>query len=450
MRPRTHYTKSDDISIAYQVLGDGPIDLVYVPGWLSHLEYAWENPTCAHFFNRLSSFVRLIFFDKRGSGMSDRNVGFATLEQRMDDVRAVMDAVGSERAALLGVSEGGSMSALFAATYPERTIALIFHACFAKRLWSEDYPWGPTREAREIWVDTMVREWAEDSDVGFFYPSAINNPQFRSWYGAYRRYAASPQAALTLGRLNSEIDVRAVLPAINVPTLVMHRRGDQHVKIEEGRYLAEHIPGAKFIELPGDDHGIFAGDVDQIIDEVEEFLTGTRFGSNPDRVLLTVLFTDIVDSTLKALKMGDRRWIELLERHDAILRRQLRLYRGGREVKMTGDGMLAAFDGPARAVQCASAIRDELRTLEIEVRAGVHTGECEQRADDLGGIAVHIAARIMDKASAGEILASSTVKDLVIGSGLAFAERAEETLKGVPGTWRLFTVEASVEQIQAP
>jgi pimeloyl-ACP methyl ester carboxylesterase len=446
MHPRTHYTKSGDINIAYQVVGDGPIDLVYVPGWLSHIEYVWENPTCAHFFNRVSSFARLIFFDKRGSGLSDRDVGFATLDERMDDMRAVMDAVDSERAALFGVSEGGSMSALFAATYPERTVALILHACFAKRLWSEDYPWGPTPEARENWVDTMVREWGEDSDVGFFFPSEIDNPQFRSWFGTYRRYAASPQSAYTLGRLNSEIDIRTILPAINVPTLVTHRRGDRHVKIEEGRYLAEHIPDAKFIELPGDDHGIFAGDVDQIVDEIEEFLTGIRRGPDRDRVLLTVLFTDIVDSTSKALELGDRRWNELLERHNAILRRQLRLFRG-REVKMTGDGVLAAFDGPARAVQCAIAIRGELRALEINVRAGVHTGECEQRADDLGGIAVHIAARIMDKASAGEVLASSTVKDLVIGSGLAFSERAEETLKGVPGTWRLFTVKAPAEQI---
>ena len=434
---QTHYTNSGGVNIAYQVTGDGPIDLVYVPGWLSHLEYAWEHPPYAHAFRRLGAFSRLIRFDKRGTGLSERDVGYPTLDERMDDVRAVLDAVGSERAALLGTSEGGNMSIVFAATYPERTTALILYGCFAKRLWSADYPWAPTEEERTAWLKLMERDWGGDIDLATLAPSAVDDADLRDWLRTYIHYSASPRTAISLGRLNSQIDVRDILPTIGVPTAVIHRRDEQHVKVEEARYLAEHISGAKLVEVPGDDHVLYAGDTDRVIDEIEEFLTGIRRGPDPERVLLTILFTDIVDSTSKAAELGDRGWTELLQQHDAVLRRQLQLYRG-REVKSMGDGFLAAFDGPGRAVQCAAAIRGELRSLGLEIRAGIHTGECEQRGDDLGGIAVHIAARIVDEAKPGEVLASSTVKDLVVGSGLDFAERGEVMLKGVPGGWRLF------------
>jgi class 3 adenylate cyclase len=444
MRPRTTYAKSGDVNIAYQVLGEGPIDLVYVPGWVTHLEHGWENPTYARFFDRLSSFCRLILFDKRGTGLSDRDVGYPTLEQRMDDVRAVMDAVGTEQAAIFGMSEGGNMSMLFAASYPERTTALILFGCFAKRSWSEDYPWAPTREARQDWLDLIERDWGSTADLDEVAPGAAGDPAFREWISSYWRYGASPRAALELGRLNTDIDVRAVLPAIRVPSLILHRRGDLHVKLEEARYLADHIPEAKLVELGGADHLVWVGNQDQVIEEMEEFLTGARRGPAPDRVLLTVLFTDIVASTETAARLGDRDWQDLLGRHRAVVRKQLALHSGS-EVNTTGDGFLASFDGPGRAVQCAAAIRAESRALGLEIRAGLHTGECERRDDDLSGIAVHLAARILDEAAAGEILVSSTVTDLVVGSGLEFVARGERSLKGIPGSWRLFAVGNSTE-----
>jgi pimeloyl-ACP methyl ester carboxylesterase len=442
MRPRTKYAKSGDIHIAYQVLGDGPRDLVYVPGWISHVEYAWEDPSYAQFLRRLSGFSRLILFDKRGTGLSDRDIGYPTLEQRMDDVRAVMDAVGSERAAIFGMSEGGNMSTLFAATYPERTVALVLFSCFAKRIWAPDYPWAPTVEEREAWLESIERDWGEGLDLGHLAPSRAQDEDFCAWLSAYFRFGASPRAAVALGRLNTDIDVCDILSAIHVPTLVLHRTGDRHVKVEETRYMAERIPNAKLVELPGEDHLVWTGGQDAVIDEIEEFLTGVRHGPDPDRVLLTVLFTDIVESTATAAKLGDRGWREVLERHDAIARKHIGHCRG-REVKTTGDGFLAAFDGPGRAIHCAAAIRDEVGALGLAIRAGLHTGECERRGDDLSGIAVHLAARVLGKADPGEILVSSTVKDLVVGSGIDFAERGEESLKGVPGTWRLFAAGTS-------
>ncbi len=442
MPPRTKYAKSGDIHIAYQVLGEGPRDLVYVPGWISHVEYAWEDPSYADFLRRLSAFSRLILFDKRGTGLSDRDVGYPTLEQRMDDVRAVMDAVGSERAAIFGISEGGNMSTLFAATYPERTVALVLFSCFAKRIWAPDYPWAPRVEEREAWLGTLERAWCGDIDLGYYAPSRAGDEDFREWLSAYFRFGASPRAAVALGRLNSDIDIRDILTAVHVPTLILHRTGDRHAKVEGARYLAERIPNAKLVELPGEDHLVWTSDPDAVIGEIEEFLTGVRHGPDPDRVLLTVLFTDIVESTATAAKLGDRGWRELLERHDAIARKHIGHCRG-REVKTTGDGFLAAFDGPGRAIHCAAAIRDEVGALGLAIRAGLHTGECERRGDDLSGIAVHLAARILGKAGAGEILVSSTVKDLVVGSGIDFAERGEESLKGVPGTWRLFAAGTS-------
>ncbi len=440
MIPETRYTKSGDVNIAYQVLGEGPLDIVHVPGWISNIDFAWQNPAYARMCERLSSFGRLILFDKRGTGLSDRDVGFPTLEQRMDDVRAVIDAVGSERAALFGHSEGGNMSVLFAATYPERTTALVLSAAFARRLWAPDYPWAPKPEDRASWIDAFEREWREGVDVARFAPSRANDPSFSAWLTSYFRNSASPGTAKMLALLNSEIDVRGVLSAVRVPVLVLHRTGDQHVNIEEGRYLAEHIPNAKFVELPGPDHTLFATEPDDFVDEIEEFLTGVRHGPEEQRVLETLLFTDIVGSTDIAAKLGDRAWQELLGRHNSNVRQVLERYRG-REIATTGDGFLAAFDGPARAIECAKAIKAALHSLELKIRAGIHTGECEKRGKELSGIAIHIASRILGEAGDEEILVSNTVKDLVVGSGIAFNSHGETSLKGVPGTWQLFAVD---------
>jgi pimeloyl-ACP methyl ester carboxylesterase len=439
MRPETRYAKSGDVNIAYQVVGEGPFDLVYVPGWISNVELMWDEPSHARLLQRLASFSRLILFDKRGTGMSDPVPldRLPTLEQRMDDVRAVMEAARSEHAAIFGSSEGGLMSALFAATYPERTRALVAGAIYAKRLWSPDYPWAPTPEAREIEIGEIERSWAGEMDISNLAPSA--DEAFRRRAVAYLRRSASPGAAVALLRMNSAIDVRDVLPTIRVPTLVLHRVGDRDVNIEEARWIARQIPGAKLVELPGDDHLIWGGDVDAVVDEVEEFLTGVRPVLGADRVLATVLFTDIVGSTERAAELGDRRWREVLDQHHAVVRRELERFRG-REVDTAGDGFFATFDGPARGVRCACAIRDAVRELDIEIRAGLHTGECELTGDGkVGGIAVHTGARVPSVASAGEVVVSSTVKDLVAGSGIEFEDRGEHDLKGV-GTWHLYSV----------
>ena len=358
-----------------------------------------------------------------------------TLEQRMDDVRAVMDAAGSESAAVFGSSEGGLMSVLFAATYPARTRALIALGIYAKRLWSPDYPWAPRPEARAAEIEWIERTWGGEMDISALAPSA--DEAFRLRAVAYLRRSASPGAAVALLRMNSQIDVRDVLPTIRVPTLVMHRRDDRDAHVEEGRWIASRIPGAKYVELPGDDHLIWAGDVDEVVEEVEEFLTGSRPVHGADRVLATVLFTDVVGSTERAAALCDRRWTELLERHDALVRRELDRFRG-REVDTAGDGFLATFDGPARAIRCALAIRDAVRALGMDVRAGVHTGELELAGDAVRGIAVHTGARVAAAAGAGEVLVSRTVRDLVAGSGIAFEDRGLHELKGVPGEWELF------------
>jgi class 3 adenylate cyclase len=435
--PETRYAKNGDVHVAYQVVGEGELDLVFVPGWISHLEYAWEEPSFARFLERLASFSRLIMFDKRGTGMSDREAGLPTLEERMDDVRAVMDTVGSKRAAILGTSEGGNMSVLFAATYPERTIALVTFGIFAKRIWSEDYPWAPTPEEREAWYAELEREWGGPAELGTLAPSRAADERFAAWWATYLRLGASPTAALTLARTNTQIDVRDVLPTIGVPTLVLHRTGDRDVSVEEARYIAARIPGARLVELPGEDHLVFAGDQDALLDEIEEFLTGVRRGPEPDRVLATVLFTDIVGSTERVAELGDRGWRDVLERHHAVVRRALARFRG-REVDTAGDGFLATFDGPARAIRCAEAIIEAVHQLGLDVRAGIHTGECERVGEGVRGIAVHIGARVAAQANPGEVLVSSTVKDLVAGSGIRFEERGERALKGVPGAWRLF------------
>jgi class 3 adenylate cyclase len=437
MRPRTHYAKSSDVHIAYQVLGDGPLDLVLVPSFVTHLEYQWEFPPLVSFLERLASFSRLIMLDKRGTGMSDR-VAIATPEERMDDVRAVMDAVGSERAALMGMSEGGWMSLLFAATYPQRTRALVLYGTFAKRLWAPDYPVGLTVADRQEYFATIERDWSDDADISVSAPSLADDERTRHWFGTWRRMGASPGAALAIARMNTEIDVRHVLPAIGVPTLILHRTGDRDVAVENGRYLAEHIPGARYVELPGHDHAL-VGDEDAILDEVEEFLTGTRHAPEPDRMLATVLFTDIVGSTERAAALGDHRWRQLQDHHHALVRRELARYRG-REINTAGDGFFATFDGPARAIRCAVAVADAVKSLGIEIRAGLHTGEVEVRDTGVTGMAVNIGARVMAHAGPSEVLVSSTVKDLIVGSGIELDERGTYSLKGVPGEWRLFVV----------
>jgi pimeloyl-ACP methyl ester carboxylesterase len=441
MQPETRYAKSGDVNIAYQVVGEGPLDLVLVQGWISHLEYGWEDPAIAHLLRRLASFSRLILFDKRGTGLSDRVsvTELPTLEERMDDVRAVMDAVGSERAALMGISEGGPMSALFAATYPERTSALVLYGSYAKWIRDESYPWAPPRESHERAFKGLERNWGQGFGLEFIAPSVANDERVRQWWGTYQRRAASPGAAVALYRMNIEIDIRHILPTIRVPTLVLHRSGDRLLAAGGARYMADRIDGARYVELPGDDHAPWWGDSDAVLDQVQKFLTGVRPAPEPDRMLATVLFTDIVGSTQRASELGDRRWLELLDSYYALARRELERFRG-REVKRTGDGFLATFDGPARGIRCASAVSESAGQLGLEIRAGLHTGECEIMGEDVGGIAVHIGARVAAEAAPGEVLVSSTVKDLVAGSGLQFEDRGSHHLKGVPDEWRLFAV----------
>jgi class 3 adenylate cyclase len=436
--PVTHYVKSDDVHIAYQVIGDGSLDLLFVPGFVSHVEATWQSPASS-FFRRLASFSRLILFDKRGTGMSDRGSQIFTLEQRMHDVRAILDAVGSERAALFGVSEGGPMSLLYAATYPERTSALILYGSYAKRSWAPDYPLGWNDEQWQRFLENIERNWGtpQGISIDMWAPSLARDPNAAERLAAYFRTAASPGAAAAIMKMNSEIDVRHVLPTIRAPTLILHRVGDRVLEIEHARRLAQAIQGAKLIELPGTDHTFWVSDGGLLLDHVEQFLTGKHHAQDRERVLATVLFADIVGSTERAVSIGDRSWRELLAAFRAKVRDTLRNF-NGREINTAGDGFLAAFDGPARAIRCAGAIREGARSLGLEVRCGLHTGECELVGEDLAGIAVHIGARVTALAAPGEVLVSQTVRDLVAGSGLTFAERGVHTLKGVPSEWRLF------------
>ena len=439
--PTTRYARSGEISIAYQVVGDKAFDLIWVPGWISNVEESWEVPEYAHFLRRLASFSRLILFDKRGTGLSDRvsNDRLPTLEQRMDDVRVVLDAIGSERSAVFGASEGGNLSILFAAAHPERVHALVLQAVYAKRLWSADYPWAPTLEQRELDTQLIEREWAGEMDVSRLAPSAAEDPALMRRITTFFRRSASPGAAAAVNRMNAQIDTRSVLPTIRVPTLVIQRAGDREVNVEEERWIAGQIPDAKYVELAGDDHLPWVGDSDLLLDEVEEFLTGIRRGPDPDRVLATVLFTDIVGSTERAAALGDRRWRDLLAAHHVAVRHQLERWQG-QEIDTAGDGFMASFDGPARAIGCACAIRDEARTLGLEIRAGLHTGECERIGEKLAGLAVHTGARVAALAGPSEVLVSRTVKDLVAGSGVEFEGRGAHSLKGVPGDWEVFSV----------
>lgn len=436
MRPETKYTRSGDVHIAYQAVGEGPIDLVVVPGFVSHVEYIWEEPRAADFLRRLASFSRLIMFDKRGTGLSDRVGPVPTLEQRMDDVRAVMDAVGSQKAALFGASEGGPMSLLFAATHPARTSALIIYGSYARRGWAPDHPFGRTEEEMENLLTAVERGWGTPVGIETWAPSLARDEVLRQWWAAFLRFAASPGAAIAVLRMAQEIDVRHVLPVIAVPTLILHRRGDLLARVEQARYLGERINGAKLVELPGDDHLYFVGNADAIVDEIQEFLTGTRGIPEADRVLATVLFVDVVGSTERAAAVGDARWRDLLVTYHAHVGREVARFKG-RVIDTAGDGAFAIFDGPARAIRCAAAIRDALASQGLPLRAGLHTGECEVSGEKVVGIAVHIAARVSALAAPGEILVSNTVKDLVAGSGLRFSDRGSHALKGVPGEWHL-------------
>jgi pimeloyl-ACP methyl ester carboxylesterase len=443
------YARSGDVNIAYQVIGQAPIDLVFVMGWVSHLEYFWREPSFARFLLRLASFARLILFDKRGTGLSDRVPlnELPTLEQRMDDVRAVMDAVGSERAALCGVSEGGPMCSLFAATYPEKTLALVMIGTYAKRIRDDDYPWAPTPEHRQHFFREMREQWGGPVGLEERAPSVAGDPKFREWWATYLRMGASPGAALALTQMNAEIDVRQVLPSVHVPTLVIHRHGDRCLKVEEGRYVAKRIPNAKYVELPGEDHLPFVGDQDAILNEVEEFLTGVRSTVERDSVLATVLFTQIVDSDKHAERLGNERWFALLDRLREQVRKEIEWFRG-REIDMVGDRPLAIFDGPARAIRCACAITEYASRLDVMMRAGLHTGECEMVSSPgdvprvkVYGVAPQVGAQVANHAAAREVLVSSTVKDLVAGSGIEFREKGVHTLADVPGDWRLFAVD---------
>ena len=443
MRPETKYAKSGKVHIAYQVVGGGPLDLVLVPGWVTHLEHQWQEPLLARFLERLASFARLILFDKRGTGLSDRVAEDAlpTLEVRMDDVRAVMDAVGSTRAALVGISEGGPMCALFAATYPERTAALVMCGSYAKWIRDADYPWAPTRADHEAAFDAYEKGWGTPVGLKMVAPSVANDERYRKWWADYLRTGASPGAGVALYRMNVEIDIRQVLPAIRVPTLILHRAGDRLINVGNSRYLAGKISQAKYVEFEGIDHLPWFGDAESVLAEIQEFLTGARPDDTSDRVLATVVFADIVGSTERAAAMGDAPWRDLLAAYHAKAAREVDRFRG-RIIDTAGDGVFAAFDGPARAVRCAHAMREAASNLGLALRVGLHTGECETAGDKLVGVAVHVAARISSAARSDEVLVSSTVRDLVAGSGIRFADRGAQVLKGFPDEWRLFSAQS--------
>jgi pimeloyl-ACP methyl ester carboxylesterase/class 3 adenylate cyclase len=436
MLPETRYAKSRDVHIAYQVFGDGPVNLVLAPPFVSNIENYWDEPDFSRWLLRLACYARIVMLDKRGTGMSDRVTELPGLDERMDDVRAALDAAGMDQAALLGISEGGPLTALFAATYPDRCRALVLYGTFARFA-----SWLPTPEALAAYLDYIDQAWGSGGSLPMFAPSRQHDPAFQRWWGRFERLGASPAAAIALMRMNSQIDISGILATIRVPTLVIHRTDDVTIDVEGGRYLAEHIPGARYVELPGTDHIPFVDhNAMEIADLIGEFLTGSRTPVAADTVLATVLFTDIVGSTERAVSLGDRRWRDLLDNHHAIIRRNLQRFRG-REIDTAGDGFLATFDGPARGVRCACAIADDIRSLGIDVRSGLHTGECEIMDDKVGGIAVHIGARVAALAGPGEVLVSSTVKDLVAGTGLRFGDRGSQSLKGVPGQWRIFAAQ---------
>ena len=432
------YARSGDVNIAYQVVGDGPIDLVLTFGWVSHLAYIWEQPAIASFLDRLASFTRLILYDKRGTGMSDRVYPLPSLEQRMDDVRAVMDAAGSARAVVMGISEGGVMSTLFAATYPERAVALIINGSYPSWLQRPYYPWGVSNERRDKALATVEQTWAEGSGMWAYAPSQLANPEVEAWWGRFKQVSASPRDGADLIRMNGQIDIGDVLPSIRVPTLVIHATGDKVAPVEAGRYFAEHIPGARILELDSDDHWFYFLHSDVVLGEIQEFLTGARETSVPDTMLATVLATEVAQAGAHAVFLGDRRWHDLVDRHHAVVRKALVRYHG-REIDAGERGITAVFDGTARAVRCAIDVRDELLHLGLRIRAGVHAGECEMKDGRPRGVALHVASSVMEFAQPGEVLVSGTVKDLVVGSGLEFADRGVRVFSGIPGSWSLYS-----------
>lgn len=442
MVPATRYAHNNGLHLAYQVFGEGPVDLVLVPGFVSHVELVWEHPAPARFLERLGSFARVIMFDRRGTGLSDPvSVAAAPdLDTRMSDIAAVMEAAESERAVVYGISEGGPSAMLFSATYPERTSALILHGTMARATYSDDHWWLPTEaDFNEAGVELVLPAWGHGVGAEVSAPSRRDDPEVVAWYGRVERSSISPGMMASVAAMFYDTDVRSVLPSIRVPTLVLHRRGDRLVNVRSGRYVADHIPGARLVEVPGIDHTPYFEGTEAILGELEEFVTGSRTVSEPDRRLATVLFSDIVGSTERAAAVGDARWRELLEHHYAATRRALR-HGSGTEVKTLGDGFLATFDGPAAAIRCALAIRSASADIHIPVRIGLHCGEIEIMGGDIGGIAVHIAARVGALAGANEVLVSRTVKDLVAGSGISFASRGNHALKGVPEEWELLAV----------
>jgi class 3 adenylate cyclase len=440
-KPETKYARSGEVNIAYQVTGDAPVDVVWAPGTTTHLDISWDWPAEADFIEKFSQFCRLIRFDKRGTGLSDRPTNAATLEERTDDIRAVMDAVGSERATIFGVSEGVNMACAFAALYPKRTRSLILWGGQARWVKADDYPWGPTPEEQEKLIQHArltwpSREYLTGWGAGL---GADVDPAYLDWWVRKAQASASPAAVAALEEMNAQIDTRAILPSISVPTLVMNYSGDPVANVEAAHDLAVHIPGARFVEFPGKAHIPRINIPERILAEIEEFVTGTHAPVATDRFLTTVLFLDIVGSTERAAQLGDIAWLNLLATFYAAAREELARFRG-REIDTAGDGFLATFDGPARAIRCALAMEDKIKQMGVEARAGIHTGECELVGQKVGGIAVHIGARIMAHASGNEVLVSSTVKDLVAGSGIKFEERGLHTLKGVPGKWHLYAV----------
>ncbi len=439
MIPETQYVRTAGVSVAYQVIGEGPVDLVLVPGFLSNIEVFWEQPRVARFLHKLASFSRLIIFDKRGTGLSDRVTDAATLEERMDDMRAVLDKIGSERAALLGYSEGGSMCALFAATYPERTAALIMVGSFARRTFRDDYPFAPTDQEMRKAIDDMLAHWGEPVGLDVRAPSVAQDPAVRQWFARFLRMGASPAAAGALAIANLEIDIRHLLPSIRTPTLILHADRERLISLDAGKFLAANIPGARFAEIRSTDHLPFFDGAEEVLGQIQTFLTGTTPLPEFDSRVCTIMFTDIVGSTDRAVEIGDRRYQDLLEAHHARVRSELQLYRG-QEINTTGDGFVASFDGPARAIQCGLAITNAVKEIGLNVRVGLHTGECEIRAGELSGIALNIAARVAALAAPARVLVSQTVRDLVAGSGLKFADGGVHTLKGLPDEWRLFEV----------
>lgn len=437
MQPAISYAKSGGIHVAYQVFGDGAVDLVLVPGFISHLEIWWSEPSHARWLHRLGQSARVIMFDKRGTGLSDRVDHQPGMDARMDDVRAVMDAVGLERAAIMGISEAGSLTSLFAATHPERCRALVLYGAFARFS-----SWFSTKAALQRFNRYADTAWGSGSSLPMFVPSMAGDKAFEEWWGKFERLGATPAACLEMMRLNSQIDVSAILPTIHVPTLVIHRKDDVAVNVEGGRELAALIPDARYIELPGADHIPFVGEnAEEIVDAIAEFLTGSPAPVTIDRVLATVLISDIVGSTEKVAELGDRRWRDLLNEHDRLVRSELARFRG-REVKSLGDGFLATFDGPARAIQCAQSIVTALRPFALPIRVGIHTGEVELANEDVRGIAVHIASRIADLGRADDIIVSRTIQDLVAGSGILFEDFGMHVLKGMPDAWQLYRVAA--------